>query len=67
MLPIKKKYIVNEANKKIAVQLDLSTYEKIEQLLEDYALGQLLIESLSNTKLNQSEAETFYKNLPKTS
>jgi len=36
MLAIKKKYIVDEGNHKIAVQLDINTYNKIEEILENY-------------------------------
>ncbi len=39
MLIIKKRYIVNERAKKVAVQLDIKTYEKMERLLEDYVLA----------------------------
>jgi len=39
MLDIRKKYIVNENQATIAVQLDIKTYNKIERLLEDYVLA----------------------------
>jgi hypothetical protein len=39
-LKIEKRYVVNERNEPIAVQIDLRIFQKIEHLLEDYALGQ---------------------------
>lgn len=39
---IKKNYIVDENNRKIAVQIELETFEKIEEILENYALVQLM-------------------------
>jgi hypothetical protein len=44
MEAIKKKYIVDENNNKIAVQIDIDAYEKLEELLENYALVQLMKE-----------------------
>ena len=38
MESIKKKYIIDENNNKIAVQIDMETYQKLEDLLENYAL-----------------------------
>lgn len=55
MLKIKKKILTDEKKRPIAVQLDIKTYEKIEQLLEDYALGQLIEEN--------NPAENASKNL----
>lgn len=46
MLNIHKRYIVDEYNNKIAVQLDLDTFEKIEEILEKHCLR----EELENQK-----------------
>ncbi len=64
MEKIKKKYIVDEDNNKIAVQIDITTYEKIEEVLENYALVQLIKEDNSET-LEIKEAKEYYKKLPK--
>lgn len=42
MINIRKKFIVDENNNKIAVQLDLDTFEKIEEILEKYCLNKEL-------------------------
>lgn len=62
---LKKKYIINEKNEKIAVQLDLKTFQKIEQLIEDYALGKYLEETPSSDILNLNEAKSYYSKLSK--
>ena len=65
MLTIKKRYIVDEKDRWVAVQLDIETFEKIEQVLEDYALGELIKENKQEDKLRLQEAKEFYKNLKK--
>ena len=64
MEAIKKKYIIDENNNKIAVQIDIETYEKLENLLENYALVQLMKEDDSE-RLTVREAKEFYEKLPK--
>jgi RelB Antitoxin alpha helical domain len=67
MRTIKKKYIVNERNEKIAVQLDIKTFEKIERVMEDYVLGEKMIENDKADRLSVNEAKEFYKRLKKRS
>ena len=62
---IKKKYIINEQNKKVAVQIPIKTYEQIEEILENYALVQLMNENRDAEKLNLNEAKEYYSNLEK--
>ncbi|MFN8673664.1 MAG: hypothetical protein U0457_16490 [Candidatus Sericytochromatia bacterium] len=65
MLDIKKQYIINEKNNKIAVQIDIETYEKIELLLEDYALGKFIEENDKNDILDINKAQQYYNSLKK--
>ena len=37
MLDIKKTFVTDSKKRPIAVQVDIQTFEKMEQLLEDYA------------------------------
>jgi hypothetical protein len=60
MLPINKKYLIDENNEVIAVQLDIDTFRKIEQILEDHALGKLIEENDEKDNLNQDEALGYY-------
>ena len=64
MEEIKKKYIIDENNNKVAVQIDIASYEKIEEVLENYALVQLMKED-DSSKLEVREAKEFYNKLPK--
>lgn len=64
MEAIKKKYIIDESNNKIAVQIDIAAYEKIEELLENYALVELMKEDVSGN-LEIREAKEFYHKLHK--
>lgn len=63
--PIKKQYIYDDENKKVAVQLDIETFEKIETILEDYSFAQLMLKDASKDSLDLIEAEAFYKTLEK--
>jgi len=65
MLDLKEKYIINKQQKPVAVQLDIKTFKKIEEVLEDYALAQYMEESNDDKKLNLNEAKAFYKKLVK--
>ena len=57
---IHKKYIIDENQKKVAVQIDIADFERIEQLLEDYALGQLIQENDPAENLSLQEAKYRY-------
>ena len=65
MTDIHRKYIVDENNNRIAVQLDINTFEKIEEILENFALVQLIKESEKEEKFSVNEAKDFYKSLDK--
>ena len=66
METIIKQYIVDEQDKKIAVQIPIETFEKIEEVLENYALVQLIKESEGEEVLGLSEAKAYYDRLEKT-
>jgi hypothetical protein len=66
MLAIKKKYILHKTTKKkVAVQLDIKTFEKIEGLLEDYVLKQKIKENSPSDRLELAEAKVLYGRLKK--
>ena len=52
---LKPNYIVDSHNHKIAVQLDMQTYEKITEALENYVLFKFMVE-----KLSLKDAKTYY-------
>jgi len=65
MEAIKKKYIVDEKQKKVAVQIDIQEFEKIERVIEDYALGKLIEENDFSESLTFDEAKLDYQQLQK--
>jgi len=56
-------FIVNSQNQKIAVQLDIETYQKITEVMEDYALYHLMDENANTQKLNIDDAKDYYRSL----
>ncbi len=65
MPQIKKRYLVDERNKPVAVVLDLKTYRKIEQLLEDHLFGKILEKAMEKEPLTLAEARRQYEDLQK--
>jgi len=64
MLSLKPNYVTDANNKKVAVQLNIRTYEKIEEILENYSLYKLMEES-DDEPLTVEEAKVYYKKLKK--
>ena len=65
MVEVKKKYIVDEENRRIAVQIDIEAFEKIEEILENFALVQLMKENEGDEPLQAKEAKAYYQTLEK--
>ena len=66
MLQVEKRYIVDENNQRVAVQIDIQTFERLIQLLEDYYLGKRISENDPEEVLSSEEASVFYQSLTKT-
>jgi len=60
---IERRYIVDDNNRKIAVQLDIETFEKIETILENQALYQLMQADDDDEELNLEDAVKHYQTL----
>ena len=56
-------YIVDNQNHKIAVQLDINTYNQITETLENFALYKLMEENNDNEILSLKDAREYYKSL----
>ena len=65
METISKQYIVDEQNRKIAVQIPIETFERLEEILENYALVQLMKENEGEEILGVNEAKAYYDQLEK--
>jgi len=63
MLEIRKQFVINEKNQKVAVQIDFDTFEEIEYLLENYVLAQKMKEVMEDESLDIQAAKEYYKQL----
>ena len=63
-MQLKKRYVTDEENRRVAVQLDIETFEKQGAILEDYGLAKL-IEENDDEILSLAEAKAFYGGLEK--
>lgn len=61
MLEIHKNIVLDENQQPIAVQIPITEFEKIEEILEDYGLAKLIKESENEKRLSQKEALQYYK------
>lgn len=62
---INKQYITDEQNRRIAVQIPIQTFEKLEEILENYGLFQLMEDNKGSETLNIQEAKAYYNQLEK--
>ena len=65
METIDRQYIVDEQNRRIAVQIPIETFEKLEEILENYALVQLMKENEGEELLSARDAKSYYDQLEK--
>jgi hypothetical protein len=56
MLQINKNYILDQNQKPIAVQIPMTEFEQIEEILENYGLAQLMEEVETHKILSKHEA-----------
>ena len=63
MLEINKNYLLDSNQKPIAVQIPIAEFEKIEEILEDYGLAQLMDEVEDDETLNKEEALKYLASL----
>lgn len=64
---IDKQYIIDENNKKVAVQVPIEIFSKIEQILEDHALYHLMQDNTDTDLLDLDDAHVYYEQLAKKS
>jgi hypothetical protein len=65
MLAIKKEYIVTDDNKKKAVLIDIDTFNKIEEIIENYGLAKYMAEVANEESLSLIDAKKHYSTLKK--
>lgn len=65
MQVLPRKYIIDENNNKVGVQLDIETFQKLEEIMENYALYHLMQETKDDDLLDINSAQDYYANLEK--
>jgi hypothetical protein len=65
MLAIKKEYVVNNNNKKKAVLLDIATFNKMEELIENYGLAKYMNEVKEEKNMSLCQAKEHYAAISK--
>jgi ASC-1-like (ASCH) protein len=63
MLPIPKRYVLDEEQKPLAVQIPIAVYNQIEEILEDFGLAKLMEEVESDEQFSGDIAYSFYQSL----
>ena len=64
-MDLKRKYVLDENNQRVAVQLDIDTFEKLIGVLEDYGLAKLIEEGDDEGVLSLKDAKHYYDALDK--
>ena len=65
MLKIRKNIVLDENQKPIAVQIPISDFERLEELIENYGLAKLMDEVKDDERFSIEEAKTYYQSLKK--
>ena len=65
MEELKRTYVVDEQNHRVAVQIDIETFNRIEETLENYALAKLINENEDDESLTINDAISYYDRLEK--
>ncbi len=63
MLEIHKYYVLDENQIPIAVQIPLSEFERLEEVIEDHGLAQLINEVQDEERLTGEDAYNYYRSL----
>lgn len=64
-MEIRKNYIVDSNNKKVAVQIPIEEFEKIEEYLENHVLNKLIDDVKNDESLVYDKALEYYNSLDK--
>lgn len=65
MLNIKKEYVITDEKQARAVLIDIETFEKIEEILENFGLGKYMEEVENEEALGIEDAKAQYETLTK--
>jgi HEPN domain-containing protein len=65
MMEIHKKIVLDEDQRPFAVQVPIEEFEKLEELIENYGLSELMDEVKDEEKLSVEDAKAIYKSMKK--
>lgn len=63
MLEIHKTIVLDENQKPVAVQIPINEFERMEEIIENYGLAELMAEVTDDEQLSVQEAKHFYRSL----
>lgn len=63
MLIIHKNIVLDENKKPIAVQIPINEFKRLEEVIENYGLAQLMDETKNDERLSVEEAKAYYESL----
>ena len=63
MLEIQKRYVLDENQQAVAVQISIAEFEQIEEILENFGLAQLMEETDGQDRLSKTAALNYYQSL----
>ena len=60
-MEIPRRYIIDEHDRRIGVQLDIETFERIEEALENHGLMLLMQSAAEDESVDLEEAKALYR------
>ena len=63
MMEIHKKIVLDEDERPFAVQIPIKEFERLEEVIENYGLSNLMDEVKNEETLSVEEAKAYYKSL----
>jgi RelB Antitoxin len=63
MLEIHKKIVLDEDHRPFAVQIPIDEFERLEEVIENYGLSNLMDAVKDEERLSVNEAQQYYKSL----
>ncbi len=63
MLEIPKQYVLDEKQRILAVQIPISIFNQIEEVLEDFGLSELMKEVENDELVSGVAADSYYQSL----
>ncbi len=61
MLDFVKYYVFDEKHKAVAVQIPIDDFERLENVLENYGLAQMMDETEDEERLGRDDALNYYR------